>query len=52
MVFDKNENFCICLVTVLYKREVKRSKKWEGVHKILKFHERGSWDEKVWEPLI
>jgi hypothetical protein len=44
MVSDKKENFRI---TVL-----KKSKKWEGVRKILKFHERGSWGEKVWEPLL
>jgi hypothetical protein len=51
MVSYKNENFRIYLITVLFKREIKESKKWEGVRKILKFHERGSWDEKVCESL-
>jgi hypothetical protein len=47
MVSDKNENFRIYLITAL-----KKSTKWEGVCKILKFHERGSWGGKVWEPLV
>jgi hypothetical protein len=51
MVSDRNETFHIYLATVFIQTRNKRVKKWEGVRKILKFHERGSWDEKVWEPL-
>jgi hypothetical protein len=50
-ISDKNEDFRIYLINVYIQTRNKKVKKCEGVHKILNFHERGSWDEKVWEPL-
>jgi hypothetical protein len=49
MVSDKNENFRIYLITVFIATPNKKVEKCEGVRKILNFHERGSWDENVWE---
>jgi hypothetical protein len=51
MVTDKNENFRIYLIRVFIQTQNKKVEKMGGVRKFLKFHERGSWDEKVWEPL-
>jgi hypothetical protein len=51
MVYDKNDNFRIYLTAVFIETRNKKVETCEGVRKILNFHERGSWDEKVWEPL-
>jgi hypothetical protein len=51
MVSDKNENFRVYLVTIFVATRNKKVEKCEGVRKILNFHERGSWDENVWELL-
>jgi hypothetical protein len=53
IVPDKNKDFRIYLKTVFIQtRNKKKVEKCEGVRKILNFHERGSWDEKIWEPLL
>jgi hypothetical protein len=46
MVSDKNEDFRIYLITVFIAKWNKKVEKYEGVRKILNFHERGSWGEK------
>jgi hypothetical protein len=51
VVSDKNKNFRIHLKTVFIQTRNKKVEKCEGVRKILNFHERGSWDEKIWETL-
>jgi hypothetical protein len=52
MVSDKNENFRISPITVFIQTRNKKVEKCEGVRKILNFHEKGSWDEEVLEPLL
>jgi hypothetical protein len=47
MVSDKNENFYIYLITVFIQLRNKKVKKMGVFPKFFKFHERGSWDEKV-----
>jgi hypothetical protein len=42
MVSDKNENFHIYIITVFIAAWNKKVEKYEGVRKILNFHERGS----------